>query len=214
MDSSELVAAQYWLSVWDWVGDKAFLIVVIALAIEFMAARWAKPHREALDHARELEVAELRKDASEAELALAKIKLPRLLAGKPLAQFSEKMKPFAGTKFDVAITPGSIEPENFSVSVERALVAVGWVELDWTQTEFGFLLDRSTMKMPKAGSIPTASAIVALAHPNDPPEVWSAAQALARALDEAGFAAGAGNTMTTKSTNAATVHLIVGEKPL
>jgi hypothetical protein len=63
MDSAELISAAYWSSFWEWIGDKAFIVVVVALALEYLAGRWAKPHREAIDHARELQVAQLQNDA-------------------------------------------------------------------------------------------------------------------------------------------------------
>lgn|SRR5262249_7330779 len=77
MDTPEIANAKYWAEWWEWIGDKAFIIVVVALTVEYLTGRWARPHRDALEHARETQVAQLTKDAArlsaEAETAKREI---------------------------------------------------------------------------------------------------------------------------------------------
>ena len=117
MDTPETIAATYWLSFWDWIGDKAFLIVVIALATEFLAARWAKPHREALDHARELQVAELNSKAESERLErlrLEAIVAPRSLTLEAQGRIIEAWRPFAGST--VGIVTYGMDGEAFALA--------------------------------------------------------------------------------------------------
>jgi len=64
MTATDLIGAEYWANFWEWIADKAFILVVAFLAIEYITGRWAKPHREELDDARKLEIAQLTKDAA------------------------------------------------------------------------------------------------------------------------------------------------------
>ena len=86
MNGTELIGAEYWAAFWEWIADKAFVLVVVFLAVEYIAGRWAKPHKEALDSARKLEIAELtkdaetaRKDTANAQLQLQQLRFPRSL---------------------------------------------------------------------------------------------------------------------------------------
>jgi|GEM_PF-5693081 len=86
MTPTELTGAEYWASFWEWTADKAFILVVIFLGVEYIAGRWAKPHKEAIEDARKLQIAQLEKDAAQAnerqkraELELLQLRLPRSL---------------------------------------------------------------------------------------------------------------------------------------
>lgn len=146
----ELIAAQYWFSFWEWIGDKAFLIVVVALAIEFLAARWAKPHRELLDHAKELQVAQLTRDAeaskaaiagaearaaeatqkaTEAQLALEKFKAPRTIAAADQEVMISALKPFAPQEYALSVGEGQ-EPSSLLCLLDSILEKAGWTKIN------------------------------------------------------------------------------------
>src|ERR1700722_14549835 len=166
MTATDLIGAEYWATFWDWIADKAFIIVVIALAVEYISVRWAKPHREALDDARKLEIAQLTKDAArlsaegnqaraavadanaraaeasqkaaEAQLALEKFKTPRTLTGEQLSAITEATKAFAGTPFDLYIQPDQ-EPLDLANQVTQALLAAHW---NWSPVKESMSLNR------------------------------------------------------------------------
>jgi hypothetical protein len=57
MENPELTSAAYWASVLESIANWAFLVVVLALAIEFIAGRAAAPFKEKIDKARETQIA-------------------------------------------------------------------------------------------------------------------------------------------------------------
>jgi hypothetical protein len=141
MDATAMVGAEYWASFWEWIGDKAFIIVVIALAVEYITGRWAKPHREALEDARKLQIAELSKETvrlktegdqaraaiadanartAQAELALQRMKEPRHLTEKGVKALLERMAEFKGQSIGFAVVPET----NEATGLARILVGI------------------------------------------------------------------------------------------
>jgi hypothetical protein len=86
--------------------------------------------------------AKLEKEAAEARLALARLGTPRvkLLTPAALDLVAEKLKPFAGTKFDTGLAGSSGEQADFLWALETALTNLpppenrpnaGWIEIPW-----------------------------------------------------------------------------------
>jgi hypothetical protein len=79
------------------------------------------------------ETAEANAGVVEAELALAKFRTPRtvLLTAEAKASIIDKIKSFAGTKFDVGHDREDREVWDFLWNLEPPLTAAGWVQIDW-----------------------------------------------------------------------------------
>jgi hypothetical protein len=225
MDGPELIAAKYWSSLWEWIGDKAFLIVVVALAIEFLAARFARPHREALDHARELQLAELQKEAADSQLKLATLRTPRatLLTNDALDSIADKLTPFKGTKFDTGLSGSSGEQADFLWRLESALAPVilypndrqqknaGWVELSWGFNRIGVgatAIHRGNR--PVSGPVAAQNVELHL-YPDFRDALLPAATALVSALRDVGIEAQIA-AYNTYDSNDDAIHILIGEK--
>jgi len=148
MSEADLADHTWWAWLWGEIEHWAFLAVVVALAIEFAALKLAAPHKEALDHARELKIAQLTEDAArlsvEAENAKAEIakaneaaekarleqeRLRAQLAWRRLTQ--DQYNHFVGVlrtapaKISV-VNPNEAEAQNFANDLTRAFRAAGW----------------------------------------------------------------------------------------
>jgi hypothetical protein len=64
MDNPELISAAYWSGLLTSIENWAFLVVVVALAIEFVAGRFAAPFKEKLEGAKDLKIAELNNETA------------------------------------------------------------------------------------------------------------------------------------------------------
>jgi hypothetical protein len=73
MTEAELANHSWWAGFWDSVETWAYLGVVLTLAVEFAAHRFAKPHIKALNDAKDIRVALLEKEASDANQKAANI---------------------------------------------------------------------------------------------------------------------------------------------
>jgi hypothetical protein len=111
--------------------------------------------------------------AAQASLELAKFKAPRILTLEQQGRISEKLKPFAGKQFDVALTTDP-ETQDLLLQIETALKAAGWIEIDWTGAAVTFNRD----KQPIAGLV-VMSGVVVQMHADQVPELWKAAESLA-----------------------------------
>jgi len=122
----------------------AAIFVGIGITAAFVSAIVGYQLTEnALSDAR-VKISEADARAKEAELALAKFRAPRLPEKKQLAIVAERLKPFAGTKFDVGLSASSGEQADFIWRLEPALTNfelsvpnAGWVELPWGFSQVG-----------------------------------------------------------------------------
>src|SRR5437879_3421154 len=77
MTEAEIIDATYWAGFWSRLEHWAFAGVIITLAVEFLALKFAEPHKERLEQQREFGIAELTKEgqrlSKEAETARAAI---------------------------------------------------------------------------------------------------------------------------------------------
>jgi len=72
VDDPAVTSALYWLSWMPLVRNVAAALVVIGVAAEFLEGWISEPWRETVEHARELQVAQLARDADTAKADIAK----------------------------------------------------------------------------------------------------------------------------------------------
>src|SRR6266702_3983421 len=72
MTPAELSDATYWAGFWSSVEHWMFLGVVLTLALEFVAVKFAEPYKGKIEKHRELETARLSKEAESARADIAK----------------------------------------------------------------------------------------------------------------------------------------------
>jgi hypothetical protein len=144
--------------------------------------------------------------AAEAQLELAKFKAARILSAEQQTRISEKLKPFAGAKYDAGIGPmGDPEPLYLLRSIHSALSAAGWEQVAWTgggatYTEAPILDVGLTM----------VTNVMVDVHPKYWAQLGTAASALADALNAEGIAATEDSKPTTIHTEM--IHLRIGRK--
>jgi hypothetical protein len=117
----------WWAHFWGEIEHWAFLGVVLALAIEFAALKFAAPYKEHLEKARELQIAQLTDRATRAELELMKVKSPRTLGPERQEFVAAAVAPFKGQRYKVAISQGADDAIGFWYSLHAALGQAGWI---------------------------------------------------------------------------------------
>jgi hypothetical protein len=179
-------------------------------------AYWEKDRTEAVERIASLAVQgdQLRKDtaeanarALEARLELEKFKAPRTLSVEQQARISEKMKPFAGAKFDGAWSSLDAEIDFFFTSLEEALKQAGLQSVSFTGT--GNIYGRDT---GSAVGMANALGVVINVNREKNPELVPVALALLVALTEEGIGVVFQQKVGFTSTNADTIHILVGPK--
>jgi hypothetical protein len=107
MTEAEIIDATYWAGFWSSLEHWMFLGVVLTLAVEFIALKFAEPHKEKLERYRESRLVELqndserlskeaeiaRKETAQAKLELQRLKNPRSVMPDGLkAELADKPK--------------------------------------------------------------------------------------------------------------------------
>jgi hypothetical protein len=124
------------------------------------------------------------------------------------ARISEKMLPYKGTQFDMAIVSGDSEVTDLVSAIESALNSAGLKQINW---EGG---DVAIIRPGKAtvGNV-TISGVIIQMHPSHVQEISEAAAELAKALVGEGIAAKAEYDTGTAATNKNAMHILIGSKP-
>jgi hypothetical protein len=208
MTATDLVGAEYWATFWEWIADKAFILVVIFLAVEYIAGRWAKPHREALENTRKLEIAQLTKEgeqaraaiadsnaraaeasqkAAEAQLALEQYKAPRWIADARAEALAGRLRQFHDISVDVWLT--------HATSADAAPLATRLLGIlrtaQWNANGVFNLMGG-----------PSGTGILIATRDNPSPNDQAAAAALLNELNSAGITATAGKGVTDSPVSA------------
>jgi hypothetical protein len=154
--------------------------------------------------------AEAEQRAAEANLQLIRIKAPRRLRPAQQERIIAKLKPFAGTLFDVGLVQGDAEAAELMIQIEAALQAAGWTQIDWVGGDI--IMTRAGKST--AGSI-TATSVNVAVHPENEPTLGNAAATLINALSLEGIAVRTGTSGAGFSNrNAGAIHVLVGRKDL
>jgi hypothetical protein len=112
-----------------------------------------------------------------------------------------KVEPFAGKRFDVAVTASNIELETLLGSLRAALRTSGWIEIE-----------RSDASAAKREQSSVSVALVRIDASKNA-GVLDAAEALASALNAEGIAATANAITETNSPDGNVIHILIGPKP-
>jgi hypothetical protein len=154
--------------------------------------------------------AELEKAAADAKLELARISTPRvtLLTEESTSSIIEKLKPFAGTKFDTGTAINSGEQADFLYALRPILQKAGWILLPWDGP--GPLLSFGESGLPVSGSVAAQNVEVHL-HPIHRDRLLPAAEALISALKGAGIEAKYWG-FNVSSRNDDAMHILTGDK--
>lgn len=79
------------------------------------------------------EIAEANARALEAKVALEKFKAPRLLTIEQGTRIADKLKAFAGTRYDAGLGPkGDPEPLYLLRGIANGLSHAGWLQVPWS----------------------------------------------------------------------------------
>lgn len=150
--------------------------------------------------------AEAEQRAAEATLELAKFRAPRTLTIEQQAAISEKLRAFAGTRFDAAVIRGDPETHQLLGMIEAALATAGWTQVNWV----GFEVLKRPGK-PDVGEWAATNVIIAVPH-DLIPRLWVAATSLAAVLTAADIPAQAQDAQGMDVKNNDVVHLLIGRK--
>lgn len=234
MTDAELADHAWWGSFWTAIEHTAFVGLIVALAIEFVALKLGEPHKKAVEDAKDLKIADLNNETARLrESALATIHTERANALASEANRSttealavaqgltkrettaeatralyivEKVAPFAGKKFDAVVTSIALDLGSLLGSLRAALKNAGWIEIEQNDPIAGV----GVLFMDRAGG----PALVRIdVDASKDPELLDAANALASALNAEGIAAVVNPTAEADATNASMIHIFVGPKP-
>jgi hypothetical protein len=137
MTEAEIVDATYWAGFWSRIEHWMFLGVVLTLALEFIALKFAEPHKEKLEHHRESRLAELRteserlskeaetarKETAAAQLQLQQMRSPRRLDFEKLKAGIEGVEP---QFFEVLYDQSAADASFLAGAISVALRSAGW----------------------------------------------------------------------------------------
>jgi hypothetical protein len=155
-------------------------------------------------------VAEANARAAEAILELAKLRAPRALTPEQRGRIVDKLKPFSGTEYDIAISEADPEILTLVFIVELVLSTAGWTELNWQGAGEGFI--REGRPIIRLGA--SVINIIVGVHVSQPPKLWECALALSDALMAEDIDATPARHIphAMSSTNANAIHVLIGRK--
>lgn len=229
MADSKLAAAIYWLGWLNLAKTLGLLILVSGLTTALVAEIVSRPFQRTVDAAREEErlrhagevlrleqeaqlakasVANLTARTREAELALEKIRAPRLIGEEQKAELVKRLRPFAGIHFDLAIRPEP-EPQAFAEQVASVLQAAGWIRQ--AKQNAGSLF----IKIPGKPNAAIATGFLGLGAEIDTSRSadWgSTLTSLVDAFTDEGFVMRS-NIATDGTAPPDAIHLFIGSKP-
>lgn len=153
-------------------------------------------------------ISEANARTAEAELKLAEFRQPRGVTPEQTIFIIEKIRPFAGTMFDVGHSDLDREQWDFLWQFEPVLPKAGWVHIDWIG---GQMFKKNNWPGDhRYGRMAVINVSIEV-HPESREKLLPAAKALAEALNGIGIAATVAY-FNNSSMNANAVHLLVGPK--
>jgi len=154
-------------------------------------------------------VAQANARAAEAELALVKFRQPRqsYVKGNE-ALITERLKPFAGTKFDSGLAANSGEVADFWWDLEPVITAAGWLHLPWNPLSVGMLVYQGLR--PVSGSVGASNVEIHI-RPEERATLGPAGAALISVLNEIGIEA-MDIGFNSHSANPEAIHIHIGDK--
>jgi hypothetical protein len=229
MAESEIEAAVHWLWWINAAKTAGIFLVAIGVAAEFIGEFASRPLERTLEMARKDRELRLSSDtarfeaeaqlaraavasatarAREAELALEKIKAPRLIGEEQRERIIKRLKPYSGGRFDLAIRP-DFEPQAFAEQLAATLQAAGWIRQ--AKQSAGSLV----ITIPGKPSAAIATGFNGLGAEIDTSRAseWNEAlSALVGAFSDEGFPMRS-NVAADGSASPDALHIFVGTKP-
>jgi hypothetical protein len=168
MTEAEIIDATYWAGFWSRLEHWMFAGVVITLAVEFLALKFAEPHKEKLEDQRELKIAELIKDgqrlSKEAETArssLARAEAEKAKANEGAAKANERAVELRKVALKAAM-PRVLDSNIFKKALEgipTASVEVLYDRSAWDGYNFAGQIWQAVKwsgweALPKSGPVP------------------------------------------------------------
>jgi hypothetical protein len=198
MTEAELANSEYWAHFWDTVEHLAFLGVVVTLAIEFMATKFASPHKELIESAQNQALEDRKQENLKLSLQLANVTSPRRLSADVSWALIAKLRDIPKVPIQIATTSASDEVMEFAAQIGLAFRMAGW------QVESLILRD---------GYTPSVSDVAIQLKSSDPSQDAIAAHGtLTAAFKEAGIVLGSWPAHPSVPEGA--VRITVGEKSL
>ncbi|WLA57482.1 hypothetical protein [Bradyrhizobium diazoefficiens] len=204
------------LSYYDYHPDRKFwssiaanVLIGLGLLIEFFCIRWTIiASSEAEDENRgKLAAALDRASAAEQELIEFR-KTRRHVIGPNKTQLADRLRPFAGTEFDTAMSHFEREIGDILWDIEDALHVAGWRQIDWSPLPGASAIQRTSR--PLAGSALAQNVEIEL-HPGHHAALKPVAEALIEGLKSVGIDAGE-VPYTSATGNHHAIHVLVGPK--
>jgi hypothetical protein len=195
----------------NWSPVLADIMVALGVFGEIHFSGKAARAQKALQSISDGKLAEALDRASKAETALTKLQTPRQLLLAPdevRAQIIERLRPFAGTKFDVGHARVDRETWDFLWSLEPTIVKAGWIHVDWVG---GVIFKKNGWQGDHWYGEANARKVSIEVRPLSRKVLMPAALALAEVLNANGIEA-----VTYDNNNASqnddAIHLLVGPK--
>jgi hypothetical protein len=157
------------------------------------------------------ENARLTQKLADAKVELARLGTSRYKLLTPFAIDSivEKIKPFAGTKFDVGHESSGREQWNLSWNLEQLFPKAGWIFIDWEGPQ-KLQKVNWTKELHWYGVANVANVAIEL-NPESREELLPASNALVTALRDVGIAAAVeDHPIGAIATNAKAIHVLIG----
>jgi hypothetical protein len=162
---------------------------------------------EARTAAANARAAEAELKVAEATLELTKFRAPRTLTVEQQAAITEKIRAFAGLRFDATVVRSDPETYQLLDMIEPALAAARWTQINWDNSDA--VLQRRGK--PNVGEWAATNVIIAVPH-DLMPRLWSAAEMLASVLAAEGIPAQAQDAKGMTVKNNDVMHLLIGRK--
>jgi hypothetical protein len=161
-------------------------------------------------------IAMLHDRAAKSELEVARLTTPRvrLLTPEAVNSLVEKIKPFAGTKFDIGLPPIGREQWDLLWQLEPIFPQAGWVFVDWVPTPGTKIVRKMNWQMQYHlyGEANVINLDIEL-HPPHRETLLPAANALADALNQIGITTTIQPVVISGSSqNVDAIHILVGQK--
>jgi hypothetical protein len=202
----------HYSSAWEkWLLVLGDVAIGIGLIIEYFCILWTIRASGELKAQSDAKLTEALNRAANAESALVKFRTPRreLMTPKARTTSAARLRPFAGTQFDVGFGNGDGEQADFIWDLEEVLATVGWTQLGWGVHAQGAIVINRNLR-PLAASVGAQNVEVQI-EPTHRLVKLAAVQALVDALTEIGIEARE-TTYNSVSTNAQAIHILVGPK--
>jgi hypothetical protein len=201
----------------NWGPIFADALVALGVAAEIVFARLSAAGREELQRRSEEKVASANERgaaanerAAQLELEILRIKTPRQLFTGHIPQLMERLRPFAGTEYDMGVQQGDPEAGDLSGAIEFILKEAGWQQVGWR----GMTIVAKREGNPHDLGIVSLVGVHIQMHPQARSKLEQIALSLRDSLLAVGILAMVSERLSVQNENATALHVLVGKKPL